>query len=120
MQWDNVTRYVWIYHLFGLFWVSAFIIGCAQFIIAATCCLWYFTSGGASDDKNRHGLGTGIKWLLRYHVGSIAFGALIIAIMQMIKVLFEYMRKKYEKMIGNNACLKCLICCIGCCVSCID
>lgn len=40
--------------------------------------------------------------------------------MQMIKVAFEYMRKKYEKMIGNNACMKCLICCIGCCVSCID
>lgn len=27
--WDNTTRYVWIYHLFGLFWISAFIIGCA-------------------------------------------------------------------------------------------
>jgi hypothetical protein len=27
--WDDTTRYVWIYHLFGLFWVSAFIIGCA-------------------------------------------------------------------------------------------
>jgi len=29
IHWDNTTRYVWIYHLFGLFWVSAFIIGCA-------------------------------------------------------------------------------------------
>jgi solute carrier family 44 (choline transporter-like protein), member 1 len=27
--WDDTTRYVWIYHLFGLFWISAFIIGCA-------------------------------------------------------------------------------------------
>lgn len=27
--WDDRTRYIWIYHLFGLFWVSAFIIGCA-------------------------------------------------------------------------------------------
>ncbi len=29
MKWNNVTRYVWIYHLFGLFWISAFIIGAA-------------------------------------------------------------------------------------------
>lgn len=29
IEWDDTTRYVWIYHLFGLFWVSAFIIGCA-------------------------------------------------------------------------------------------
>ncbi len=40
--WDDTTRYVWIYHLFGLFWVSAFIIGCAQLIIAAAACVWYF------------------------------------------------------------------------------
>lgn len=42
IKWDNLTRYLWIYHLLGLFWISAFIIGCAQFIIAATTCIWYF------------------------------------------------------------------------------
>lgn len=81
MQWSNTTRYVWIYHLFGLFWISAFIIGCAQFLIAGATCLWYFSHGAASDDKNRKGLWLTVQWLLRYHVGSIAFGALIIAIM---------------------------------------
>lgn len=40
--------------------------------------------------------------------------------MQMIKVAFEYMRKKYEKLVGNNAVLKCLICCLACCVRCLD
>ena len=44
------------------------------------------------------------KWIFRYHMGSIAFGALIIAIIQMIKLAFEYLRKKYEKMIPNNPC----------------
>jgi hypothetical protein len=29
MKWNNTTRYIWIYHLFGAFWISAFIIGCA-------------------------------------------------------------------------------------------
>jgi hypothetical protein len=29
MKWNSTTRYVWIYHLFGAFWISAFIIGCA-------------------------------------------------------------------------------------------
>ena len=42
IEWNTTTRYVWIYHLFGLFWINAFIIGCAQFIIAATTCIWYF------------------------------------------------------------------------------
>ena len=118
--WDNTTRYVWIYHLFGLFWISAFIIGCAQFIIAATTCVWYFSQGGSADDKGKASLRTGFRWIFRYHMGSIAFGALIIAIMQMIKLMFEYMRKKYEKMMPANPCTKCLICCLRCFIWCLD
>jgi choline transporter-like protein 2/4/5 len=53
-------------------------------------------------------------------MGSIAFGALIIAIMQMIKLAFEYFRKKYEKAIPNNPVTKCLICCLRCCIWCLD
>jgi choline transporter-like protein 2/4/5 len=53
-------------------------------------------------------------------MGSIAFGALIIAIMQMIKLLFEYMRKKYEKAVPQNPCTKALICCLRCFIWCLD
>ena len=51
IKWNKTTRYVWIYHIFGLFWISAFITGCCQFIIAAVACIWYFAQGGSSDDK---------------------------------------------------------------------
>lgn len=120
MKWNNTTRYVWIYHLFGLFWISAFIIGCAQFIIATSTAVWYFSHGGKSDDKGSGSIRMGIKWLLRYHLGTIAFGALIIAIMQMIKLAFEYLRKKYEAMIANNMLMKCVMCCLRCCIWCLD
>jgi solute carrier family 44 (choline transporter-like protein), member 1 len=50
IKWDKTTRYVWIYHLFGLFWISSFIIGCAQFLVAAICSLWYFSYGNKGDD----------------------------------------------------------------------
>jgi hypothetical protein len=63
-------------------------------------CIWYFAQGGKGDDKARFALCTGIKWLFRYHMGSIAFGALIIAIMQMIKLAMEYIRRKYKSLIG--------------------
>jgi len=53
-------------------------------------------------------------------MGSIAFGALIIAIVQMVKALFMYMRKKIEAMTGNNACVKCLLCATFCCIKCLD
>lgn len=43
VKWSTTTRYVWIYHLFGLLWVSAFIMACAQFLISVVAALWYFS-----------------------------------------------------------------------------
>ena len=120
IKWSNTTRYVWIYHLFGLFWISAFIIGCSQFLIASVCALWYFSYGNKADNQGKDNMFNSFRWLWRYHVGSIAFGALIIAIMEMIKVIFEYVRRKYADAIGNNMCTKILVCCVRCCIWCLD
>ena len=38
----------------------------------------------------------------------------------MIKLAFEYLRRKYEKMVKDNTLLKCLICCLRCCIWCLD
>jgi len=62
----------------------------------------------------------GFKWIFKYHMGSIAFGSLIIAIMQMIKLAFEYFRRKFEKVVPANPCTKCLICLLGCFIWCLD
>jgi hypothetical protein len=46
IKWDKNTRYMFLIHLFGLFWVGAFIIGCSQFIIASCTVQWYFSCVG--------------------------------------------------------------------------
>lgn len=92
IMWDKPTRWIFLYHLFGLFWINAFIIGCTQFIIGASACIWYYEC--TSDSKGRGTVGTGFKWLFRYHLGSVAFGSFCIAVCQMIRVLFEYFRRK--------------------------
>ena len=90
--WDDTTRKVWYIHLFALLWINAFIIGCGQFIIAAAAATWYFSHYG--DTAGKGSILLGVKWILRYHLGSIALGSCIIAIVQMIRIMFEYYRKK--------------------------
>ena len=92
MEWTDEVKYMNIYNLFGLFWINAFLIGCSQFIIAAAASIWYFSH--TSDTKGKGSVSTGVKWILRYHFGSIAFGSCIIAIVQTIRVLFEYYRRQ--------------------------
>jgi hypothetical protein len=62
-----------------------------QFIISAACVLWYFSS--SSDSNGRGSLLTGLYWVFKYHLGSIAFGSFLIAVVQFIRVIFEYYKK---------------------------
>lgn len=94
IKWSTNTRYVILYQLFMLFWINAFIMGMCQFIIAASACIWYFEVG--SDTGGSGTVGRGIYWGFRFHMGSVAFGAALIAICQIMRVLFEYYRKKIQ------------------------
>jgi len=85
---DDNTNYMFLYTLFGYLWMNAFIIGVTQFIISAACAIWYFTC--TSDSNGSGSLLKGLYWVFRYHLGSIAFGSFLIALVQFIRIIFEY------------------------------
>ena len=76
--WDQETQYVFLYSLFGYLWLNAFIIGVTQFIISASCAIWYFSC--TSDSAGSGSLTKGFYWVFRYHLGSIAMGSFLIAL----------------------------------------
>ena len=107
MQWSDQTRYVAFYQIFMLFWINAFIMGICNFTIGASACIWYFEVN--SDTGGKGSVGRGLWWAFRYHMGSIAFGAFLIAVCQMIRFLFEYYRRKLG-VAKKNPLVKCLLC----------
>lgn len=107
VKWSDQTRYIVIYQIFMLFWLNAFIMGMCQFIIAASAVIWYFEVN--SDTGGSGTVGRGMWWAFRYHMGSVAFGAALIAICQLIRVIFEYYRRKIQSM-TKNAVVRCLLC----------
>jgi hypothetical protein len=78
VEWSEETRYVFLYTLFGYLWLNAFMIGVTQFVICAACALWYFSC--TSDSNGSGSLMRGFWWVFRYHLGSIALGAFLIAL----------------------------------------
>ena len=107
MQWEDDTRYIVFYQVFLLFWINAFIMGMCQFIISASACIWYFEVN--SDTGAKGSVGRAMWWGLRYHMGSVAFGAFIIAVCQMLRFLFEYYRRKIQSL-PKNPVVTCLLC----------
>jgi Plasma-membrane choline transporter len=118
VSWNTNTRYVFLYDLFGLFWVNAFMIGCCQFILAVAAATWYFSH--SADSGGSAMIMKGFKWTIRYHLGSIAFGSLVIAICEFIKFMFEYYRKKMTGRIFQNPIGKCLLWTTSYCLSCLN
>jgi len=114
---DKTLQRLLIYHLFGLLWFNAFVIASTQFILASSTALWYFSQGTGQEAPKS--IRTSVKRLFRYHFGSIAFGSLILAIVQMIRIILAYMETQAKKMAGKESkivqyTLKCLQCYLAC------
>lgn len=112
------ANYLFLYNLFTYLWVNAFLIGVAQFVISAAAALWYFSS--TSDSNGSGSLLRGFWWVFRYHLGSIAFGAFLIALVQFIRIIFEYYKKQIEKFNKSNPAIKVILCLTSCCLDCLE
>ncbi|KAB1268666.1 Choline transporter-like protein 5 [Camelus dromedarius] len=56
--------------------------------------------------------------LPRYHTGSLAFGSLILATVQMFRLILEYLDKRLKQAQSNIS--KFLKCCLRCCFWCLE
>ena len=73
-----------------------------------------------SDQPGDVSMFKAIGWGLFYHQGSIAFGSFIIAVVTMIRVIFEYLAKQYETANKENPIVKVVTCFIRCILWCLD
>jgi hypothetical protein len=90
--------------------------------VAVTACIWYFTGQGSDSkgEKPSFSVFSGFKWAFTYHMGSLAFGSFLIAVITFIRIVFEYFCKKFEKIIDTNPVSKIIICCVRMCLGCLD
>ncbi|XP_034841494.1 choline transporter-like 2 isoform X3 [Maniola hyperantus] len=108
--------YMHLVNLLGFFWAMFFISGVADMMLASTFSTWYWTFH--KNDLPFFTLTSGIFRTLRYHLGTVAFGALIIAIVRVIRVLLEYIDHKVKKF--DNAFTRCIMCCCKCMFWCLE
>ncbi|XP_031569515.1 choline transporter-like protein 4 [Actinia tenebrosa] len=115
---SNVLLGMQVYHLFGWFWLMNFIIALGQCVLAGAFASYYW----AYDKKNdipAFPVAASFYRTLRYHTGSLAFGSLIIALVQLIRAGLEYLDHKLRGAPGQQGeiakyILKCMKCCFWC------
>ena len=113
---NQVLNYLQIFYLFGTFWTFNFIIAIMECITAGAIAQWYWTL----DRKNLPGdaVWSSVKRTFKYHLGSLAFGSMIIALLQTLRAILSFVQVQAKK--AKNPWIKRILQCFSCCLYCFE
>uniref|UniRef100_A0A8C0KUW3 Choline transporter-like protein n=1 Tax=Canis lupus dingo TaxID=286419 RepID=A0A8C0KUW3_CANLU len=106
-----------MFNLFVFFWLINFVIALGQCALAGAFASYYWAFR-KPDDIPPHPLFTAFGRAIRYHTGSLAFGSLLLALIQMFKIVLEYLDRRLKDPQNNIS--KFLQCCLKCCFWCLE
>ncbi|XP_062920880.1 choline transporter-like protein 5 isoform X1 [Mobula hypostoma] len=113
-------KYIFILQLCNLFvflWLVNFAIALGQCTLAGAFASYYWAFKKPADIPSFPLLAS-FGRALRYHTGSLAFGSLILALVQFIRVILEYLDNKLKG--AQNKFARFLLCCLKCCFWCLE
>jgi len=129
VTWNQNTRYMWYFNMFAILWIVAFFISSGDFIIGASCCIWYYNQGGNSSEKKEeknvakssYPIYTAYRWLYTKHLGSIALGSFLLAVVWAVRLIMAYIHKKLKDVgATKNKLVECLMNVIHCFLACFE
>uniref|UniRef100_A0A674DB30 Choline transporter-like protein n=1 Tax=Salmo trutta TaxID=8032 RepID=A0A674DB30_SALTR len=106
-----------IYNGVAFLWCVNFVIAMGQCSLAGAFASYYWALNKPSDIPT-FPLSQAFIRTIRYHVGSLAFGALILTLIQIIRIILEYLDHKTRA--AQNPCSRFLMCCLKCCFWCLE
>lgn len=147
---DNLQYMMW-YWLFGGLWLLELVLACGFMIVAFCFAMWFFSTEVAEPPEEGSRsvkccgsspppvravpncvLWKACKMTWFNHLGTVTFGALIMAIIDFVRILVEYIERKKEEYLGSNPdalgpCAKIvyqlwdyIFCCLRSCLWCLD
>jgi len=110
------------YSLLSFFWHHAFIVAVGQCTIAGAVGVWFFNKADKSEKgskaNSKMAVCTGVKNCFRYHLGSLAFGSFILAVIQTIRWFMIYLSKQAKAQ--GNFVLECVLKVFAYCLWCFE
>ncbi|KAI4895863.1 hypothetical protein NFI96_008663, partial [Prochilodus magdalenae] len=106
-----------IYNVIAFLWCVNFVIALGQCTLAGAFASYYWAFHKPADIPTFPLISSFMR-ALRYHVGSLAFGALILTLIQLVRIFLEYIDHKCRA--AQNPCARFLMCCLKCCFWCLE
>uniref|UniRef100_A0A6Q2YUH5 Choline transporter-like protein n=1 Tax=Esox lucius TaxID=8010 RepID=A0A6Q2YUH5_ESOLU len=115
--WQRNMFNLQIYNVVAFLWCINFVLALGQCTLAGAFASYYWAFSKPSDIPT-FPLSQAFIRTLRYHVGSLAFGALILTLVQLVRIILEYLDHKTRA--AQNPCARFLFCCLKCCFWCLE
>ncbi|XP_041369182.1 choline transporter-like protein 4 isoform X2 [Gigantopelta aegis] len=111
------VTYMQVFMCVMLFWIINFIIALNEVVVSGSFSSYYWAFHKPKDIPN-FPVAASCWRAFRYHVGSIAFGSLIITIVQVIRVILETIENRVKG--AENAAAKFVLKCFTWCFWCLE
>ncbi|XP_010772735.1 choline transporter-like protein 5-A, partial [Notothenia coriiceps] len=98
-------------------WLINFSLALEQCTLAGTFASYYWARRKPQDIPPCP-LFSSFSRALRYHTGSLAFGALILSVAQLVRIILEYVEQRLKGV--NNVVSRFLLHCLQCCFWCLE
>ncbi|CAJ1427194.1 unnamed protein product [Effrenium voratum] len=110
-----------IYYVFCAAWIFELVLALQQFVVAYTVQVWY--NSPVKDGKKRVPccpITRAFFMGLTYHLGSLAFGAVLLALLRVVYLVVAFMQSQAKKTGDEktNAAAKMATACCCCCLDC--
>jgi len=113
---DNGIAVMLGYHTFGFLWTAMFLKGVTQLTISGTVIDFYFLRDRSLVTSRSI---PAAAWrAVRFHLGSVAFGSLLVSMVVVVRALFEYIHRKSKDLQEKNCAVKIIMCATRCCLWC--
>jgi len=111
----NQTDLWWAYLIqaFGIIWVTEVVVACHQFMLSSAVSRYYFCMP-KSEFSSTSPLLESFLTLITYHMGSICFGSLLVALLRIPQAICGYIYHKSKE--TNNKLAQCLAKACMCCL----
>ncbi|RHY61663.1 hypothetical protein DYB30_001469 [Aphanomyces astaci] len=108
------------YHLFGFLWTNQLIQAISMTTIAGAVAKYYWSRDHTPAQMGRFPVLSSFKNCFRYHFGSLAFGAFIIAVVQFVRAVLMYVDRQTKQLQQSNVAVKVALKAVACCLWCLE
>lgn len=109
-----------LYNLFMFLW-SIGVVNAAGFMILSMCAVfWYFSEPGDHKSPPLGSVMIATCLVLKNHLGTIMFGAFLVALVQILRVILLVFEKKIEEIAGKQEAVKAMMACVQCILACLE